>query len=245
MPPEVNVFDVPAELFNSAARTFADLANHAVAGRGKFLVALSGGSTPRKLFEVLRSLPPSTVPWEKVYFFWGDERHVPPDSPESNYRMADEVLLSKIPARPENIFRIHAEEKDAEKVAYEYEEQIRKFFDLSPGEPPKFDLILLGLGPEGHTASLFPGTTALSETKRLVVPNWVEKLHTARISFTFPVINNSSCVMFLVTGKDKAPAVQQVFAKRSNEVPASLVHPSGRLIWMLDRDAAADLPKPD
>lgn len=243
MPAEVNVFDVSAELFDAAARTFTDLASHAVAARGKFSVALSGGSTPRKLFEVLRSLPPSAVPWEKVYFFWGDERHVAPDSPESNYRMADEALLSKIPARPDNIFRIRAEEKDAEKAAYEYEEQIRKYFDLSPGELPKFDLVLLGLGPEGHTASLFPGTTALSETKRLVIPNWVEKLRTDRITFTFPVINNSSCVMFLVTGKDKAPAVQQVFAKKSSEVPASLVHPSGRLIWMLDRAAAADLPK--
>lgn len=243
MNPEVNVLDPPA-LFEATAKIFIELANKAIAKKGSFSVALSGGSTPRKLFDLLAALPPAMIPWQQVYFFWGDERHVPPDSPESNYKMANDSLLSKIPVRPENIFRIRAEEKDAAIAAREYEESIQKYFRLAPGELPVFDLITLGMGPEGHTASLFPGTTAIKETQRLVVSNWVEKLHTDRITFTFPVINHAACVLFLVAGKEKAPAIRKVFERPSAEVPASLVHPTnGRLIWMLEGVAAAELPR--
>ncbi len=242
MRPEVHIFDPPA-LFQATAKIFTDLANQAIANKGSFSVALSGGSTPRKLFDLLADLPAGTIAWQQVYFFWGDERHVPPESPQSNYGMARECLLSKIPVPPENIFRVHAEEKDAAVAAREYEEQIQKYFHLAPGQVPVFDLITLGMGPEGHTASLFPGSAAVKETKRLVVSNRVEKLHTDRITFTFPLINHAACVLFLVAGKEKASAVRQVFEGPSEDVPASLVHPqNGRLIWMLEGVAAAELP---
>jgi 6-phosphogluconolactonase len=204
---------------------------------------LSGGSTPKSLYALLATMP--SIPWDKVCFFWGDERHVPPDSPESNYRMASEALLSKVPVRPENVFRIHAEQKDADAAARAYEQTIRTFFDLPAGEFPRFDLILLGTGPEGHTASLFPSSSALEEKTRPVVANWVDKFHTFRITFTFPVLNRTACIMFLVSGADKAPIVHEVLEKPSADLPAQKVRPiDGRLIWMLDRPAASALLQP-
>jgi 6-phosphogluconolactonase len=177
-----------------------------------------------------------------VYFFFGDERHVPPDDSESNFRMANESLLSKIHARPENVFRIHAE-LDAETAARSYEEQLTRFFGLNHGEFPRFDLIMLGLGPDGHTASLFPGSKALGEKQKLVVANWVEKFKTNRITFTYPVLNRAACVMFMATGADKAEAVRRVFEEKRQGPPAGAVEPvDGRLLWFLDRDAAAELP---
>ena len=155
----------------------------AVRANGRFTVALSGGSTPKTLYSLLATKP--DIPWDKIYFFWGDERHVPPDHPESNYRMANEALLSKVPVRAENIFRIHAEEKDAAAAALQYEQTLKDFFHLSPGEFPRFDLILLGMGPDGHTASLFPGTAALNETQRLVVANWVREIQYGPHHFHF------------------------------------------------------------
>ena len=183
--PEIRILKTAAELFEAAAAEFAAQASQAVRASGRFTVALSGGSTPKALYSLLATK--SNIPWDKIYFFWGDERHVPPDHPESNYRMANEALLSKVPVRPENIFRIHAEEKDAAAAALQYEQALKDFFHLSPGQFPRFDLVLLGTGPDGHTASLFPGTAALNETQRLVVANWVPKFNTHRITFTFPV----------------------------------------------------------
>jgi 6-phosphogluconolactonase len=142
--------------------------------------------------------------------FLGDERHVASDHPESNYRMANEALLSKLPVRPENIFRIHAEEKDAFTAAQQDEQTLKDFFHLSPDEFPRFDLIFLGVGPDGHTASLFPGTSALNEKHRLVVSNWVAKFNPDRITFTFPVLNAAACVIFLLSGADKAATLQEV-----------------------------------
>ena len=159
--PEIRILKTAPELFEAAAAEFAAQASQAVRANGRFTVALSGGSTPRTLYSLLATK--SDISWDKICFFWGDERHVPPDHPESNYRMANEALLSKVPARPENIFRIHAEEKDATTAALQYEQALRDFFHLSPGQFPRFDLVLLGVGPDGHTASLFPGTSALDE----------------------------------------------------------------------------------
>ncbi|MGH9548423.1 MAG: 6-phosphogluconolactonase, partial [Terriglobales bacterium] len=206
--PEVRILKTAAELFEAAAAEFADQASQAVRASGRFTVALSGGSTPKTLYSLLATKP--DIPWDKICFFWGDERHVPPDHPESNYRMANEALLSKVPVRPENVFRIHAEEKDAGAAALQYEQNLKEFFRLSPGQFPRFDLILLGTGPDGHTASLFPGTAALNETQRLVVANWVPKFNTHRITFTFPLLNAAACVNFLASGPDKAAILHQV-----------------------------------
>src|SRR6266550_3504774 len=170
---EIRVMNTPQELFQAAAAEFIGLAEHFVHGHGRFTVALSGGSTPKHLYTLLASDVVPSIAWDKIFFFFSDERHVPPDHPDSNYRMAQEALLSKVPVPPENIFRVRAEEKDANVVAKDYEEALKLFFRLKPGEFPRFDLILLGLGPDGHTASLFPNTAALNETKRLVVANWV------------------------------------------------------------------------
>jgi 6-phosphogluconolactonase len=241
---EIRVLNGAADLFQAAAAEFAQSATKAITAKGRFSVALSGGSTPKALYSLLADGTTPPIPWGKVFFFWGDERHVPPDDPESNYRMAHEALLSKIAAHPENVFRIPAEEKDASAAANSYEQTVREFFHLEPGELPCFDLILLGIGTEGHTASLFPETSALKETQRLVVANWVEKLHTDRITFTLPVLNHAACVMFLVSGAGKAEIVQQILEGSGENLPAQRVHPSdGRLLWLLDRAAAAALQK--
>jgi 6-phosphogluconolactonase len=152
---EVRVLDNPDHLFDAAGDEFQILASQAVKRSGKFIVCLSGGSTPRSLYRLLATLP--SIPWDRIVFFWGDERHVPPTHPESNYRMAYEALLSEVAVPPENVFRVPAEEEKAGVAATRYEEAIRDFFALGPGEFPRFDLMLLGMGPDGHIASLFPG----------------------------------------------------------------------------------------
>ena len=238
---DIRILNTPQELFQAAAAEFIALASTAIRDHEKFSVALSGGSTPKSLYSVLAR---SALPWDKIFFFWSDERHVPPDHPDSNYRMAKEALLSKVPVPPENIFRVRAEEKDANVVAKDYEEALRSFFRLRPGEFPRFDLILLGLGPDGHTASLFPNTPALNETKRLVVANWVEKFKTNRITFTYPVLNYAACVIFLVSGGDKSEIVREVLENPGADLPSQKVHPAnGRLLWLLDKDAASKLSK--
>ena len=240
--PEIRILKTATELFEAAAAEFAAQASAAVRARGRFTVALSGGSTPRTLYSLLATKP--NIPWDKTCIFWGDERHVPPDQPESNYRMANEALLSKVPVPAENIFRIHAEEKDAAAAALQYEQTLKDFFHLAPGDFPRFDLILLGVGPDGHTASLFPDTPALNETKRLVVSNWVPKFHTDRITFTFPVLNAAACVMFLLSGADKASTLHEVLENSSADLPSQKVRPAnGKLIWLVDEPAARTLSR--
>jgi 6-phosphogluconolactonase len=175
-----------------------------------------------------------------MYFFFGDERHVPPDHQDSNYRMAEDSLFCKVPVTRDHLFRVPAENPDAAQAAENYERTLREFFRLQAGEFPRFDLILLGLGPDGHTASLFPNTAALRETRRLVVANWVEKFQTHRITFTIPVLNNAAAVMFMVSGEEKRPAVEAVLQTNAapEQFPAKLVRPgSGELIWLIDEDA--------
>jgi 6-phosphogluconolactonase len=243
-PVELRRLTTPQDLFQAAAEEVIRSATDAVAQRGRFTIALSGGSTPRNLYTLIAANASTTLPWDQMFFFWGDERHVPPDSPDSNYRMAKEALLSKIPIPAANIFPIPAENPDASEAAETYEQTLQKFFAVAPGEFPRFDLILLGMGPDGHTASLFPETAALQEKSRLVVANWVEKLGSSRITFTLPLLNAARCVAFLVSGADKAAALHEVLEGNApaEKYPSRLVQPrDGKLIWFVDRAAASGL----
>jgi polyphosphate glucokinase len=242
--PEIRVLDDPRSFAEAAARLLADQAAAAVATGGRFTVALSGGSTPLGLYDLLaqdeywRGL----IPWQQTQVFWGDERHVPPDHADSNFLAAQSRLLAHVPLPPENVHRVRAELTEPELAATEYEADLRKAFGLARGELPRFDVILLGLGSEGHTASLFPGTTALAEQNRLVVRNWVGKLFADRITLTPPVLNHAALVVFLVTGRDKALVLKAILEGplEPEQLPAQLVNPTqGRVIWLLDRDAAA------
>jgi len=241
---EIRTLTTPQELFAAAAEVVVGAATDAVAQRGRFTISLSGGSTPKSLFNLLATNARTVLPWERMFFFWGDERHVPPTDPDSNYRMAEETMLSKVPVPPGNVFRMAAENPDAAAVAEDYEKTLRKFFALEPGQVPVFDLILLGMGPDGHTASLFPGTAGLQEKSRLVIANWVEKMKTSRLTFTLPVLNAARCVTFLVSGTDKAAVLRTVLEGDvpAEQYPAMLVRPTdGKLIWLVDRAAASEL----
>jgi 6-phosphogluconolactonase len=241
---EIRVLTTPQELFSAAAEEVVRIADQSVKERGRFTIALSGGSTPKSLYNLLATNARTTLPWEKMFFFWGDERHVPPGDPESNYRMAADTMLSKVPVPPGNVFRFATENHDAVAVADNYEKTLRKFFQLAPDAVPSFDLILLGMGPDGHTASLFPGTAALHEKTRLAVANWVDKLKTNRLSLTLPVLNAARCVAFLVSGTDKAAVLRSVLEENvpGEQYPAKLVQPkNGKVIWFLDRAAASSL----
>jgi 6-phosphogluconolactonase len=243
-PVEVRRLTTPLDLSQAAAEEVIRAATDAVAQRGRFAIALSGGSTPKNLYTLIAANASASLPWDRMFFFWGDERHAPPDHPDSNYRMAYEALLSKIPIPPGNVFRIPAENPDAAAAAEAYEQMLRKFFALAPGEFPRFDLILLGLGPDGHTASLFPETAALQEKSRLAVANWVEKLKTSRITFTLPVLNAARCIAFLVSGTDKAGVLHEVLEGNApgEKYPSKLVRPGdGKVIWFVDRAAASEL----
>lgn len=241
---EIRTLTTPQELFAAAAEEVVRAANEAVAQRGRFTIALAGGSTPKSLYNLLATNARTALPWDRMFFFWGDERHVPPTDSDSNYRMADEAMLAKIPVPAANVFRMKTENPEAAAVAEDYEQTLRKFFQLEPGQLPTFDLILLGMGPDGHTASLFPGTAALQEKSRLVFANWVEKMKTYRITLTLPVLNAARCVIFLVSGTDKAPALHAVLEEdvAGEQYPAKLVRPTqGKVIWLVDRAAASSL----
>jgi len=241
---EIRILTTPQELFEVAAEEVVRAATEAVAQRGQFTIALSGGSTPKNLFNLLATNARTVFPWDRTYFFWSDERHVPPTDPESNYRMAEEIMLSKIPVNAGNVFRIAAENPDAAAVAEAYEQTLRKFFQLQPGQVPVFDLILLGVGPDGHTASLFPNTAGLQEKTRLVIANWVDKLKANRLTMTLPVLNSAREMSFLASGTDKAQVLRTVLEEDAppEQYPAKLVRPSnGRLIWFVDRAAASQL----
>ncbi len=203
-------------------------------------VALSGGSTPKLMFQILAEQFRDQVEWSRMHFFWSDERHVPPDHPESNYRMANEALLMHVPVSADKIHRIRGENADAGDAAREYEQTIVKV----TGEGlPRLDLIFLGLGTDGHTASIFPRSEVLHETKRLVAAPYVEKFKSYRITMTLPLLNNGAAIVFLVSGAEKAEIVKAVL-EGENEYPAQAVNPSqGELIWMLDKDAASKLTR--
>lgn len=225
------IYADPEALARGAAEYF-------VARRAR-TVALSGGSTPKLMFQILADEFREQVNWDEIQFFWSDERHVPPDDPESNYRMANEALLSHVPVPAGNIHRIHGENASAADAASEYEETI---IAVTKQSLPRLDLIFLGLGPDGHTGSIFPGTDAVHETKRLVAAPWVEKFNSYRITMTLPLINNGATVVFLVSGAEKAKILKEVLEGEEDKYPAQAVKPThGELIWMLDKDAAAYL----
>ena len=222
----IRVFENSRELAWGAAKHFVALAQ-----KDRFTVALSGGSTPKVLYQVLAEEFREQVPWSNTHFFWSDERHVPPDHPDSNYRMAHEALLSRVPVPESNVHRVRSENPSAQEAADDYEKII----------VPRLDLILLGLGADGHTASIFPGSEVLHQTKRLVAAPWVEKLNTYRITMTLPLLNNGASILFLVSGGEKTQIVKEIL-EGPKKYPAQFVQPTnGELIWMLDRDAAAGL----
>jgi 6-phosphogluconolactonase len=243
--PVVQIYDDASAVARAAAERFVVAARDAVAQRRRFTVALSGGSTPRALYSLLASQPShDQVDWSRVWVFWGDERTVAPTDPESNYRMARETLLYHVPVPATQVFRMRGEYADPEKAAAVYEVDMRRAFALAPGELPRFDMIVLGMGPDGHTASLFPHTTALHVTDRLVVANRVDKLQTWRITLTAPVINHASEVLFLVVGEDKAAVLARVLQgpREPDELPSQLIAPvKGWAVWLLDRAAASQL----
>ena len=241
----VHVYPDAQELAAAAAELFVTLAEDAVQARGRFAVALAGGSTPRGTYALLASSTfASRVDWARVHLFWGDERCVPPEHPESNYRMARETLLDHVSIPTTNVHRIPCEREPAQAAAA-YERTLRAFFASTPtAGVPRFDLILLGMGDDGHTASLFPGTTALREQRRWVVAHYVEQVRAWRVTLTPVVLNAALHVAFLVAGAGKAARLQQVLRSpyQPDVLPAQIVQPtSGRLVWLVDAAAAAHL----
>ncbi|KAB2833348.1 MAG: 6-phosphogluconolactonase [Candidatus Brocadia sp.] len=242
---EILVVAKPDELSHRAAQEFVCLADEAIRARGFFTVALSGGSTPRGLYMQLACDDyREQVSWSHVHLFWGDERCVPPDHPESNYRMACEALINRVPIPKENIYRIPAEREDRARAAMEYEQTLKAFFHLDAGAFPRFDLILLGMGDDGHTASLFPFTSALDETSRIVLVNYIEKLGVYRFTLTVPAMNQAREVIFLISGASKAPVLREVLEDdyQPQRFPSQFIQPvNGRLLFIVDREAAGKL----
>lgn len=242
--PEIIVLPDAEVLADAAARRLAEFLRQAVAERGWCTIALSGGSTPRALYQRLARPPVrDEIDWSRIHLFWGDERVVPPDHPESNYRMTREAMLDHLPIPPDNVHRISTE-RGPDEAAEQYEAELRHVFGVHPGETPEFDLILLGIGADGHTASLFPHTAALAVSDRLVVANPVPQLGTTRVTLTAPVLQAARWVLVLAVGPDKAEAVARAIESPENidETPAQLLrHARGRVTWMLDRAAASRL----
>lgn len=243
---EVRVYQNDESLAQAAAEWVVQRSAEAIEQHGSFSLALSGGSTPRRTFELLADEDHTDrIDWQKTYVFWGDERCVPPDHPESNYRMARLALLDHIPLPAEQIYRMQGE-LTPQIAADVYERILRAhFMTVRSGNLPEttFDLVLLGLGSDGHTASLFPGTDALSVTDRWSVANYVPQMDTWRLTLTLPCINAASHITFLVSGENKAQRLRQVIrTDQGAELPASLVQPQhGKLVWLVDEAAASDL----
>jgi len=228
-----------ADVAKRAAEIFIEAARES-ANNGRFSVALSGGSTPKALYSLLAAPPyVDQVPWNIVHLFWGDERCVPPDHQDSNYRMTKEAMLTKVPLAENQIHRIEAE-LEPDVAASKYSQVLESFF----GGVPRFDLVLLGMGDDGHTASLFPGTKALHDNDHLVVANYVEKFKTHRITLTAKVINNAARVNFLIVGDSKTKVLKEVLEgnREPDRLPSQLIQPTdGKLLWLVDRAAAANL----
>lgn len=243
---KVIVFPDLDYLTSAALEHFLSVGQAAILHRERFMVALSGGTTPRILFQRL-TIPrvQDSLDWSRVHIFWADERCVPAHHAESNYRMARELLLKHVPLPQENIHRVLTE-LGAEGAARQYEEELAATFGVEAGgAKPVFDLVLLGMGSDGHTASLFPGTKVLEEQERWAAPVYVEKLSSWRITLTVPVLNAARVVLFMVTGTDKAQVIHEVLLgpEQDSKFPAQLVQPaSGNLHWFLDKQAGAELP---
>ena len=243
---EIRILADGAAIAKRAAREFVQAAASAVREKNAFNVALAGGSTPKALYSLLVNDPAlrSQIPWDKIHLFFGDERHVAPDHPDSNFRMATEAMISKSPLKPEQVTRIKGEYPGTQQAALEYEEALREYFKLKAGEYPRFDLVLVGMGNEGHTLSLFPGTKALHADGRIAVRNWIGKLCTERITLTAPTACNAAEIIFMVTGADKACALKSVLEGpyEPDQLPAQLLQPqNGKLLWLVDAAAGSML----
>ena len=231
------------EIAHEAANRIVKIAQEVLKQKQYFRLVLSGGSTPKRLFKILAGEPyQNQLPWDRIQFFWGDERCVAPDHSDSNYRMAREAFLNNLKIPEAHIHRLKGEASDPNASALEYEEKIRDHFSIKKnGSPPRFDLILLGMGTDGHTASLFPDTPALEKTDRWVVANPVEKLGTTRLTMTPRIINQAVCIIFLISGSDKAPILSEVLEGpyEPKRLPSQLIQPeAGKMVWLLDRAAA-------
>ena len=239
----ISIYTDTDTLSRDAADYIVRLANEAIVSHGRFTIALSGGTTPRKLYGMLGDEPyRSQIDWALVDIFWSDERCVPPDSEESNYWLAQQVLLGKVPVPASQIHRMPADEPDRDAASQSYTDEMRRVF--ATDGIPNFDLLQLGMGPEGHTASLFPHQASLHEQQRLVMPVSVPKPPPPRLTFTPPILNAARNVLFLVTGDDKADAIHAVLEGDDNpdEYPAQIVRPTnGEVVWMLDTKAASKL----
>jgi 6-phosphogluconolactonase len=244
--PNVRVYATPKELASAAAEEFFVRAFRARTKGQLFSCALSGGSTPSRLFarmsdsETLAQLPAGF--WNTVHFFWCDERDVPPNHPDSNYRLAREALFDKIDIPKENLHPIQAGFNPASAAAISYENELKQFFALQAGEIPHLDLIFLGMGDDGHIASLFPHSETLKEKERLVAAPWVDRLSTHRITLTLPVINNANCILFLIQGSGKAETLKRVLtgALCLDLLPAQAIQPAaGELLWLVDKAVTA------
>jgi 6-phosphogluconolactonase len=247
----IEVFPDPRRLIQAAAEHVVRLASEAAAKNEMFTVVLSGGSTPRPLYTLLASQTfAKRIDWRRVHVFWGDERCVPPEDPRSNYRMVRETLLDGVPLSPDNIHRIHGE-MEPQLAAAAYEKELRRFFgSRTPDDPPPvgFDLVFLGMGDNGHTASLFPGSTAVTEQVRWVIAQYVEGVSMWRITLTPVVINQAKNVTFIVSGAEKAQRLRDVLEGpiQPEVLPAQIIRPArGRLLWLIDKAAAACLKRPD
>ena len=236
--PDIILCSTPQEVAHTAAEHIVSLAKESITDRGRFKIALAGGGTPVDTYQALASPEFSPrVDWERVHVFWGDERPVPPHHEDSNYRMTRQNLLKDVPIPKENIHRMQGE-LEPHKAAENYQQTLRELFDQ---QPPRLDLILLGMGRDGHTASLFPGTALLYEKERWIAAHYIQKLKSWRITFTPPLINAAANVIFLVTGEGKADILKRVLSGpyQPETYPAQLIQPeNGTLLWLLDAEAA-------
>ncbi len=240
---DIKVFQDVETLTTYAVREFINLSQRAIDARGYFSVALSGGSTPRPVYQTLADPKnQNEIAWSNVHLFWGDERHVPPDHTDSNYRMVKQVLIDKVPVPPDNVYRVAAE-MDVRMAAFHYEERLRCFFT---GGWPRFDLIFLGMGTDGHTASLFPHSAGLNEEYRWFIANFAPQEEEWRLTLTKNAINHARQICVLVQGEDKAEMVSEVFTgeKEPYEKPIQFISPSdGQITWLMDQAAASRLPE--
>lgn len=246
--PDIRVAGSVQDWAHQAAAFIASVSERAILANGRFIMALSGGSTPKTLYQTLASPEWKTrFEWQKIHFLFGDERCVPPDHQDSNFNMAQASLFHPLAIPPNHIFRMKGESEDPSPVAREYEQTIRQLTETQPPTMPRIDLVLLGLGDDGHTASLFPGTSALQETKKIVTVGQAPTGIRSRLTLTLGVLNQAAMVLFLVTGKGKADMIRRILEPTSKEdrsLPAAQITPgSGQLVWMLDQAAAVGLTR--
>lgn len=234
----------PVHLAKVAVDIFTATAGNSINTRGQFVVALSGGSTPRKMYRMLSEKPHGLSPsWHQTYIFWVDERCVPESDPASNYGVAKRDLLNKVPVLEAQVYPMPGR-LSPEEGAQKYQKMLMEFFHLNDNQSPNFDLIFLGMGTDGHTASLFPGQDTLDETERLIKATRGGEPHVSRLTMTLPVLNRARKIVFVISGRDKAASLKAVFEDKKNLLPAQRIRPlDGELIWLLDREAASLLSR--